>query len=103
RRKNVRGLTEYARRLAGGAEPVEERERLPPERASRERACLALRTRRGIDPAEFGRRTGFDLEALLGEAGARLFAGGWLEICDGRVRLSREALPVADAVLAEIV
>ena len=103
RRKNVRGLTEYARRLARGVEPVEERERLPPERAARERACLALRTRRGIDPADFERRTGFDLEALLGETGARLFAGGWLESREGRVRLSREALPVADAVLAEIV
>jgi len=103
RRKNVRGLTEYARRIAGGAGPVEERERLTPERAARERACLALRTRRGIDPAEFERRTGFDLKALLGEAGTRLFAGGWLETREGRVRLSREALPVADVVLAEIV
>ncbi|MHC4198783.1 MAG: radical SAM family heme chaperone HemW, partial [Planctomycetota bacterium] len=103
RRKNVRGLTEYARRLARGVEPVEERERLPPERASRERACLALRTRRGIDPTDFERRTGFDLDALLGEAGTRLFAGGWLEMLEGRVRLSREALPVADAVLSEIV
>jgi len=103
RRKNVRGLTEYARRLAGGVEPVEERERLPPERAARERACLALRTRPGIDREEFEKRTGFDLEALLGEPGTRLFAGGWLEVCDGKVRLSREALPVADAVLAEIV
>ncbi|MHC4248298.1 MAG: radical SAM family heme chaperone HemW [Planctomycetota bacterium] len=107
RRRNLRDLAAYASRLARGEDPVEERERLGPERAARETLMLALRTRRGVAPEAFQRRTGFSLEALLGEAGGRLFDGGWLERTgpDGatRVRLSRRALPVADAVLAEII
>ncbi|MHC5053332.1 MAG: radical SAM family heme chaperone HemW [Planctomycetota bacterium] len=122
RRRNLRELGEYASRLARGEDPVEEREQLGPERAARETLMLALRTRRGVAPEAFERRTGFSLEALLGEAGRRLFDGGWLERTDAdgarpgpsgpdvgpaqgavRVRLSRRALPVADAVLAEII
>ena len=107
RRRNLRDLGEYASRLARGEDPVGERERLEPERAARETLMLALRTRRGVDPAAFERRTGFSLEALLGEAGRRLFRGGWLEHAGaddgGTIRLSRRALPVADAVLTEII
>lgn len=107
RRRNLRDLGEYASRLARGEDPVEERERLGPERAAREMLMLALRTRRGVDPVAFKRCTGFPLEELLGEVGRRLFGGGWLErtAADGeaRVRLSRRALPVADAVFAEII
>ena len=107
RRRNLRDLGEYALRLARGEDPVEERERLGPERAARETLMLALRTRRGVDPRAFERRTGFSLEALMGEAGRRLLDGGWLERTgeggSGRIRLSRRALPVADAVLSEIV
>jgi len=104
RRRNLRDLGDYASRLARGEDPVEERERLGPERAARETLMLALRTRRGVAPQGFERRTGFSLEALMGEAGLRLLEGGWLERTDsGRIRLSRRALPVADAVLAEIV
>ena len=106
RRRNFRDLGVYASRLARGEDPVEERERLEPERAAREALVLGLRMRKGIAPRAFERRTGFALEALLGEAGGRLFEGGWLERTGGEsacVRLSREALPVADAVLAEIV
>ncbi len=103
RRKNTSDLAEYAGRLARGEDPAAERERLSPMHAARERAVLMLRTRRGIDPAEFRARTGLDLDAVLGEAGARMFAGGWLERASGRVRLSDRALPVADTVRAEIV
>jgi oxygen-independent coproporphyrinogen-3 oxidase len=107
RRRNLRDLGLYASCLARGEDPVEERERLEPERSARETLMLALRTRRGVDPIAFERHTGFALDALMGEAGDRLFDGGWLERTgakgDERIRLSRRALPVADAVLAEII
>lgn len=103
RRTNVRDLCEYASRLVRGDDPSAFRERLPPEKAAREAAVLGLRLRSGIDPAEFEERTGFALGALLGEAGSRLLSGRWLEQRDGRVRLTRKGLPVADSILAEIV
>ncbi len=107
RRRNLRDLGEYASRLARGEDPVDERERLAPERAAREALMLALRTRRGVAPATFELRTGFSLDSLLGDVGERLFDGGWLERtgegAEERVRLTRRALPVADAVLAEII
>jgi oxygen-independent coproporphyrinogen-3 oxidase len=107
RRRNLRDLGEYASRLARGEDPVDERERLAPERAAREALMLALRTRRGVDTKAFELCTGFSLDSLLADVAERLFDGGWLERTsvgdDQRVRLTRRALPVADAVLAEII
>ncbi len=107
RRKNVSGLGEYCARLARGELPVAETERLDPERAAREFLMLMLRTRRGVSANEFRERTGFGLDGILGAPGRRLLADGWLEYCreptSTFLRLSRNALPVADSVLAEII
>jgi oxygen-independent coproporphyrinogen-3 oxidase len=100
---NCRDLSEYARMLADGARPVAETEALPVERAAREALVLGLRLRRGIDPAEFARRTGVTIERLLDGAGCDLLAGGWLEWHEGRLRLATAALPVADEVLLRVV
>jgi oxygen-independent coproporphyrinogen-3 oxidase len=103
RSTNCRDLDEYARGLALGEYPAAERERLESERAAREALVLELRTRLGVEPGAFFRRTGFDLHELLGEAGRAMAVDGWLEWHGGRVRLSRKALPVADEILAQLV
>ncbi len=103
RRKNVSTVDEYVGRVSRGQSPVAESERLEPEPAAREALMLALRTRRGADLKEFEARTGFAIDALLGEGGRRLVEAGWLEFAGGRLRLARKALPVADEILAEIV
>lgn len=107
RRRNASALDEYVERISRGESPVAERERLEPEPAARETLMLALRTRRGAHPAEFEARTGFAIDALLGEKGRRLVAEGWFEFVghgeEDRLRLTRKALPVADEILAELV
>ena len=64
---------------------------------------LGLRTRAGVHPGEFAARTGTPLDDLLAGAGAALASDGWLEWADGRLRLSRAGLAVADEVFARLV
>ncbi len=80
-------------------------ERLEPQRRARECAVLWLRLRNGIDAKAFAARTGFGLTDLLGEALPPLVADGWLEWDDDHthLRVSDQALPTADSVLAELV
>lgn len=103
RLKNAITLDEYAAALRAGRLPVAERERLDPERASREALVLALRTRCGVQQEEFRARTGFSIEELLGPRGRYLLEEGWLELVEGSLRLTLKALPVADSILAELV
>ena len=57
-----------------------------------------MRRLRGVERAEFHRRTGFELDALLGEPLAQMTALGLMEDDDTRVRLTREGLFVSDAI-----
>lgn len=103
RRANARGLEEYAALLSKGKSAAVERERLTPEKAAREALMLLLRTREGAEAGAFKKRTGFDLAELIGEAGEKLIGLGMLEWGGGNLRLTRNALPVADAVMAEMI
>ncbi len=79
-------------------------ETLPPERAARECAVIWLRMSEGIDGAAFHARTGFELQELFSAELPPLMEQGWLEWSPNRcLRLSDQALPVADSVLSELV
>lgn len=66
-----------------------------------ETAVLNLRRRGGIDRAEFQRRTGRDAIQVFAEPIERYQAMGMIEVTDRSVRLTRQALPVADTVLCD--
>jgi oxygen-independent coproporphyrinogen III oxidase len=78
-------------------------ERLPPDRAARERLVVGLRMIDGIDINQFRAESGFSIQDLLGAEIIPLIEDGWLILGDGRLRLSQSALPVADTILAELV
>ena len=63
---------------------------------------LGLRLLDGIDCADFLNRTGIPLAALAGDALDELAREGFLTVTPQRVALTRKALPVADAVLVEL-
>ena len=84
----------------GGWEKVESEEVSGRDYACRV-AVLNLRRRGGVDRDEFQERTGFELEALFCEAIKQNAALGLLEVDERGVRLTREALGVADGVLAD--
>ena len=70
---------------------------------AREALILELRLRRGVNPDEFSARWGVDClrsVALL----PRFLQEGLMEATvDGRYRISKQGLPVADSILAEFV
>lgn len=91
--------------VMNGEDPVVERETLPPEQHARECGVIWLRMTQGIDLESFRTRTGFDAVELWGKELRTLLDDGWLAYSeDGRrLRLTPNALPLADTILAELV
>ena len=103
RSSNTRDLMAYLRRIEEGVEATGPTEALEPEARARETAVLMLRrTIIGLDRGDFRRRTGFDFDALAGQALPKHLAGGLLEDDGRRVRLTREGLFLADTVLSDL-
>lgn len=80
---------------------VVEREQLDAESTARETAIQMLRLTDGIDVAAFERRTGFDPRQMFAVVLERFAAGGQLACDNGRIRLTRRGLPVANHVMRE--
>jgi oxygen-independent coproporphyrinogen-3 oxidase len=66
-----------------------------------ETAVLNLRRRSGIDLAEFQRRTGRDAMRTFAGPIERHRKSGLIEVTDRVVRLTRQALPIADTILCD--
>ncbi|MHB1035442.1 MAG: radical SAM family heme chaperone HemW [Pirellulales bacterium] len=98
RQTNHRSTRMYLKRVLAGQSPVVESETLEPEDRARETLVFGLRRLEGIDRAEFAARTGFEVEALVGEALRRYVEAGFLEADSRHIRLSREGLFVSDAI-----
>ncbi len=100
---NVRDLDQYVARLSRGQPPAEEIEELSPEARARELAMLNLRMADGIILQEFHDQTGFDALHLFDQAIRTHRAAGLLEVTSDAVRLTPQALPIADTVLVDFV
>jgi oxygen-independent coproporphyrinogen-3 oxidase len=98
REMNHRSTTTYLKRVLAGQSPVAESETLSPEDAAREWLVFGLRRLAGVERSMFAARTGFELDALVGEPLDRMVALGLLEDDGGRVRLTRKGLFVSDAI-----
>jgi oxygen-independent coproporphyrinogen-3 oxidase len=87
--------------VESGAEIPGEIQPVSREDAICETAVLGLRTRAGIDLTAFRRRTGCD--ALVTFAGPiqRYCDLGLIDVTDGSVRLTEQALPIADSILCD--
>ena len=98
RETNHRSTITWLSRVLAGTSPVAESETLEPEDRAREHLVFALRRMEGIERGEFAERTGFDVDALVGEPLKRFVALGLLEDDGRRVKLSREGLFVSDSI-----
>jgi oxygen-independent coproporphyrinogen III oxidase len=102
RELNTRDLQHYIRQALSGESVTWQSEELPPSERARETMAVQLRRTEGIDRATFRTQTGFDLDAVAGEALARHVDQGFLAD-DGRsVRLTRRGKYVADAVIERL-
>ena len=98
REVNHRSTLTWIDRLERGQSPVAESETLDAEDRARELLVLALRRREGIALEEFRRRTGYEIDALVGRDVARYVELGLFEEEQGRLKLTREGLFVSDAI-----
>ena len=104
RRVNRRRLDDWAGALERNADPVESRERLEGERRAREALMLALRLREGASSQVFIERYRFDIDSACAEPLRRFEAQKLMErTADGRWRITRAGLPVADAILCQLI
>ncbi|MFS8640229.1 MAG: radical SAM family heme chaperone HemW [Symbiobacteriaceae bacterium] len=103
RRRNRLHPAAYADEVLSGRLPVDRREPVDPDRERRETMILGLRLTEGVDCRRFAARFGVTPdEAFPAEVDA-LVREGWLVREDGRLRLSRRAVPVANSVLERFV
>jgi oxygen-independent coproporphyrinogen-3 oxidase len=98
REMNHRSTTTYLARVLAGQSSVAESERLDHADRARELLVFGLRRLEGVERGEFAHRSGFALDALAGDAMARMVALGLLQDDGRRVRLTREGLFVSDAI-----
>jgi oxygen-independent coproporphyrinogen-3 oxidase len=97
RETNHRSTTTWLARIMSGRSPVDEREELAPEDRAREALVLGLRrVVDGVDRRAFAAEFGYEVDALGGDELRKLIAGGLLKEGDGRLRLTREGLLLAD-------
>jgi len=83
---------------------IASREKLSPQARAREALILELRLRRGVDQKEFKKRWGFDpLQENAAVLDGFIREGLMEKLPDGRIRISRKGLAVADGIMSDFV
>jgi oxygen-independent coproporphyrinogen-3 oxidase len=98
REMNHRSTTTWLKRVLAGQSPVAECETLAPADRAREMLVFGLRRLAGVERADFATRSGFEIDALVGEPLARFVEQGLLSDDGRRVRLTHAGLFVSDAI-----
>jgi oxygen-independent coproporphyrinogen III oxidase len=99
---NHRSTVTWINKVLAGHDATGDIDAMTPEQAARERIVVGLRRRDGVDRETFRVSSGFDLDALVGDALPRWVAQG-LATDDGRrVRLTRTGLLVSDALWSDV-
>ena len=98
---NIADITKYVEAIEKGVDASAESETPDNLQIACETAVLNLRRRRGINLKEFKNRTGFDAIELFAEPIGRYKELDLIEATDGRLFLTRKALPIADSILCD--
>ena len=98
---NVADINKYIEAIEKGADPAAETETPNRIETACQTAVLNLRRRCGIDLDEFKTQTGFDAAELFSQPISKYKELGFIEQVDGRLFLTRAALPIADSILCD--
>jgi oxygen-independent coproporphyrinogen III oxidase len=101
RAANVSDIDRYVRSVEAGLSPEEQRSCPGGDERICETAILNLRRREGVNVAGFRLATGVDFLKTFARPIERYRRMGLIEVDESRIRLSREALAVADSVLVD--
>jgi oxygen-independent coproporphyrinogen III oxidase len=104
RETNHRSTTTWLQRVMAGESPVAETEQLEPEDRAREALVLGLRrVIDGVDRRAFAAEFGYEIDALGGTELPKLIASNLLEDDNGRLRLTREGILLADWIWSKFI
>ena len=98
---NVSDIRAYVRDIEAGCHAHEQIEQPDANQQVCETAVLNLRSRKGISLTRFNEFTGADFADVFAEPVERYRSQGLMEIDGDMVRLTRNALPVADSILCD--
>jgi oxygen-independent coproporphyrinogen-3 oxidase len=98
---NIADIKKYIDGVEQGTTVTDESETPDNTQIACETAVLNLRRRCGIILDEFEKQTGFDAMKLFAEPIKRYRELGLIETAEGRLFLTRDALPIADSVLCD--
>jgi oxygen-independent coproporphyrinogen-3 oxidase len=101
RTMNIADVNGYLATAGSPKTAVAEIEEPSAEEIASETMVLGLRMTAGVDLDEFKDRTGFDAMNIFAAAIEQNQHQGLIEITDGRLHLTRKALPIADTVLCD--
>ncbi len=101
RYRNVADNAAYVKLVQVGEDPHIDSERLPPARAARETAMLALRLCEGLRRAPFAERFGCDPVDFFAPAIEKHAGDGLVEVTPAAVRLTSRGRMLANRVIAD--
>ena len=99
RSSNWRSLSRYLRDYMGN----QTNELINPSLRAKEAIMLGLRRREGIDLGRFAEEYGVNILKQFSQSIERLEAGNFIELVDGKLRLSSKGVPVSNSVIAEFI
>jgi oxygen-independent coproporphyrinogen III oxidase len=98
RETNHQSVTKWLQSLQNDRPPTEERECLPPAEKARELLVFGLRRLEGVRRDWFFTKTGFAIDALVGQPLKRFVSANLLHDDGERIQLTREGLFVSDSL-----
>ncbi|WDL96327.1 radical SAM family heme chaperone HemW [Alicyclobacillus sp. ALC3] len=98
RTANVRNLAQYGQAVQAGTRPFATSEPVSLREACEDTMMLGLRLAEGVSKREFAKRHGQSMGAVFGQEIERLQRLNLLEWVGDRLRLTRQAWPIANAV-----
>jgi oxygen-independent coproporphyrinogen III oxidase len=101
RTTNISDVAAYMNAIARGEKPFAETETPNAIETACQTAVLNLRRTSGINTNEFRQQTGFDVLELFNEPIARYKSMGLITVDAQSIRLTAEALPIADSILCD--
>jgi oxygen-independent coproporphyrinogen-3 oxidase len=98
---NVADINKYIDAIEKNTDPVTETETPSPLETACQTAVLNLRRRCGINIKEFKKQTSYDALQLFSQPISKYKELGFIVQIDGKLFLTREALPIADSILCD--
>lgn len=99
---NHRSTTTWIAKMLAGEDATGDVDAMTAEQAARERLVVGLRRRDGVDRRAFRAASGYEIDALVGDALARWLAAGLATDDGAAIQLTRTGLLVSDSLWADV-